>query len=114
MKKGDLVTVALRWEHEEGGPLSRTEVAQVTPLAGPFVNMRPGFMANDDDRNVHYLVDEGITWVRGHVADDSPEGKALLAAHALAPKESDAFVMTEEDLRTGPAPNPKNEPCLSG
>jgi hypothetical protein len=62
-----------------------TEVRHATPF---FSDMSPpsppGFMANDDDRNVHYLADEGITWVHGHVDDDSPEGKALIAAHALA------------------------------
>lgn len=41
------------------------------------------FQANDDDRSVHDAEDEGITWVCGHVAPDSPEGIALLAAAKL-------------------------------
>jgi hypothetical protein len=94
VKVGDPVTVALRWRHRSAEQLSRTEVAHATPF---FNDLRDrtsdGFMANDDDRNVHYFVDEGITWVRGHVADDSPEGIALIAAHALAPK-SDSFANT--------------------
>lgn len=44
---------------------------------------RVWFQANDDDRGEHAYVDEGITWVRGHVGEDSPEGRALLAAAVL-------------------------------
>jgi len=86
-KLGDLVTVALRWQHRGPDRLSRTEVAHATPFISGL-NGLTGFMANDDDRNVHYFTDEGITWVRGHVADDSPEGKALIAANALAPDDT--------------------------
>jgi hypothetical protein len=91
LKEGDPVTVALRWQHDSPELLSRTEITHVTPFFSELPPASPGFMANDDDRNVHYLVDEGITWVRGHVADDSPEGKALIAAHALAPKATEPF-----------------------
>lgn len=83
LEAGDLITVALR--ARENGLLSRTEVSrELSVMAGGLLNA--GFMANDDDRSVHYYTDEGITWVRGHVADDSPKGKALIAAHALAPE----------------------------
>lgn len=46
-------------------------------------NSTLSFQANDDDRDVHNVKDEGVTWVRGHVAPDSPEGLALLAAAKL-------------------------------
>lgn len=124
------MTVALR--SRANGLLARTEVAHVTPFFTDFDRHNDGFMANDDDRNVHYLNDEGITWVRGHVADDSLEGKALIAAHALAPKldigfTASAFVTASSvfhvtltglwstcsspnpTLSIGNNPNPKNE-----
>jgi len=47
----------------------------------------PAFQANDDDRGAHDAEDEGVTWVRGHVSDDSPEGLALLAAAKLTDVE---------------------------
>ncbi len=76
LKNNDRVTVVLRWQ--EHGQLSRTIVnhAGVTK-----------FSAIDDDRSSHTYDDEGITWARGRVYEDSAEGKALLAAYALAPKE---------------------------
>lgn len=125
LKGGDLVTVALRWRHRHPERLSRTEVAHVTPFLTDFAIFQSGFMANDDDRNVHYFADEGITWVRGHVADDSPEGKALIAANALAPTIDTfggMFVTVSAALTSPPRPlspsptisignnpNPKNE-----
>ncbi|OHD23744.1 MAG: hypothetical protein A2Y38_23520 [Spirochaetes bacterium GWB1_59_5] len=45
------------------------------------------FQANDDDRGAHDDEDEGVTWVHGHVSDDSPEGLALLAAAKLTDVE---------------------------
>lgn len=119
------MTVALRWQRG----LVCTEIMHITPFYTSDES-KPGFLANDDDRNVHYLVDEGITWVRGHVADDSLEGKALIAANALAPIAFTAFtvgVMTtapstfwRPSIGSNPtlsvgnnssfaAPNPKNE-----
>lgn len=107
LKEGDLVTVALR--ERSNGLLSRTEVTHTTP----FPVGKTGFMANDDDRNVHYFVDEGITWVHGHVADDSPEGKALIVAHALAPKFDvfdPGYLMTSSTFFPKGAPNPVRHP----
>ena len=114
LKKNDLVTVALR--SRENGLLSRTEVTDVAPsVFMPTGHGRDCFMANDDDRSIHYFANEGITWVRGHVDDDSPEGKALIAANALAPLEALAFHTTATgftwsgSLSIGNNPNPKNE-----
>jgi len=128
-KIGDLVTVALRARHGDD-LMSRTKIIHITPFFSGLPTASSGFMANDDDRNVHYLIDEGITWVRGHVADDSPEGKALIAAHALAPKldpftavgtmpvtgalwmpigGSDAHATVGVGTLVAAKPNPKNE-----
>ncbi len=42
----------------------------------------PGTARPDERRAI--AEGEGIWWVRGHVDEDSPEGQALLAAHALS------------------------------
>ena len=80
MKINDDVTVVLR--HADNAKPSR--------LVQTFVNMvyRSGrFVANDDDRPIHDPKDEGRTWVRGHVTEDSEEGKKLLGAALLADRE---------------------------
>ncbi len=44
--------------------------------------------------------DEGVRWIRGHHAEDTPEGKALIAAAALAPARSD-MAQTRFNSSTG-------------
>lgn len=76
--------------------------------APPHPPVGPTFEANEDDRVEHNLTDEGKTWVRGHVANDSPEAIAMLnaAGPALA-GDGDSESSREERMLPPPRqPNP--------
>ncbi|HEV3059713.1 MAG TPA: hypothetical protein VGY48_15790 [Vicinamibacterales bacterium] len=61
------------------------------PVSAPVLGRRPMHMTWKDllrvfhgGRTVEWLMrSEGITWIRGHVEEDSPEWRALLVAREL-------------------------------
>ncbi len=66
-------------------PNRRVPITEVlyTPGENPvLVHASIAGTANEHSR-VAIAADEGVQWIRGHHAEDSPGGKALLAAYAL-------------------------------
>jgi len=77
LSHGDLITVVLQYPgnvREGESRLVHTTVFDYR--AGEVMDGR--FLANDDDRVEHRTCDQGITWLLGHVALDSPEAGELV------------------------------------
>jgi hypothetical protein len=89
LERGDLITIVLQdSSNAKPSRLVQTEV-QATTISVDATPSR--FIANDDDRPWHDLRDEGRTWVKGHVTEDSQAGKFLLKADLPYPLPKSIF-----------------------
>lgn len=78
LKTGDPITVRIRASYA----LVREQETSQATVTGVW---RDTFESSDDAGTLatRDLSDEGVTWIRGHHAPDSPEAQAMLAAAAL-------------------------------
>jgi hypothetical protein len=65
-------------------PKSRVQLTVVEDtLTGPYLQHSEVTGTARPETRRHFARGEGIWWIRGHHAEDSAEGQALLAAYAL-------------------------------
>ena len=66
------------WEFE------RTHSAEATLIQK--TRGRPGSRLRLDNAGIVRIADEGITWCRGHIGEETDDGRALLAAATMTEK----------------------------